>query len=107
MRSKNLCQVAAALGAGATLSGAFDESVLARLLQVDEREEGVLAQVLLHAGPVQLRQLAPAWLPAPMTDDLGIGITGTLHQGRRVARGRRSGRSTPWRRCLSVAIRCR
>lgn len=77
---ENLCQVAAVLGAGATLSDAFDESVLARLLQVDEREEGVLAQVLLHAGPVQLRQLAPAWLPAPMTDDLGIGITGTLHQ---------------------------
>ena len=77
---ENLCQVAAALGAGTTLSGAFDESVLARLLQVDEREEGVLAQVLLHAGPVQLRQLPPALLPAPITDDLGIGITGTLHQ---------------------------
>jgi SagB-type dehydrogenase family enzyme len=77
---ENLCQVAAALGAGTTLSGAFDESVLARLLQVDEREEGVLAQVLLHAGPVQLRQLPPALLPAPITDDLEIGITGTLHQ---------------------------
>ena len=77
---ENLCQVAAALGAGATLSGAFDESVLARLLQVDEREEGVLAHVLLHAGPVQLRQLPPALLPAPIADDLGIGITGTLHQ---------------------------
>ena len=77
---ENLCQVAAALGAGATLSGAFDESVLARLLQVDQREEGVLAQVLLHAGAVQLRQRAPAWLPAPIADDLGIGITGTLHQ---------------------------
>lgn len=76
---ENLCQVAAALGAGSTPLVAFDESVLARFLQVDEREEGVLAQVVLHASAMRVRPLPPAPRAAPITDDLALGITGTMH----------------------------
>ncbi len=103
---ENLCQVAAALGAGTTLSGAFDESALARLLQVDEREEGVLAQVLLHAGPVQLRQLPPALLLRRSRTTWESASPGPCTSPPHCA-GRRSGRPTSLRRRKSRAIRCR
>lgn len=91
---ENARQAAAALGGGATLLPWFDEAALAQRLQVDEAEEGVLAQVLLHATPVRLirpRQ-APepaALVAAPRAAAPGsaapagtvLGVTAAIHRG--------------------------
>lgn len=76
---ENTRQTAAALGGGATLLPWFDEAALAQRLRVDEAEEGVLAQVLLHAAAVRL--VRPPHAPgAAVLGDAALGVTAAIHR---------------------------
>lgn len=76
---ENLCQTAAALGGGALLLPGFDETALAQRLRVDEAEEGVLAQALLHAEPMRLLPPRQSLRAAAMPPSTLLGVTAAIH----------------------------
>ena len=80
---ENLRVTARSLGLHARAVPAFDESRVARALQVDEAEEGVLALIALDAGaPTPPPPLPPtAWrvAPVPTTPSAALGVTAAMH----------------------------
>jgi SagB-type dehydrogenase family enzyme len=77
---ENARQTAEALGGGISLLPWFDEAALALRLGVDEADEGVLAQLLLHAGPVRLSRPVQTPLPAGLDGSTPLGITSAVHR---------------------------
>lgn len=82
---ENLRVASGAVGAGAMLLPAFDESRVAATLGVDENEEGVLAMVaLLRRGPQDGAAVlaAPRWRPAPLLAEeaSALGVTAAVHR---------------------------
>ena len=77
---ENARQVAGALGGDISLLPWFDEAALAERLGVDEADEGVLAQLLLHDGPVRLLRPAQAPPPPGLDGSTPLGITSAVHR---------------------------
>jgi SagB-type dehydrogenase family enzyme len=82
---ENLRVTARSLGLQVRAVPAFDESRLARALQVDEAEEGVLALMALDAGtgastpPPPLPPAAWRVAPVPSTAGAALGVTAAMH----------------------------
>ena len=80
---ENLRVVARAAGARLTLLPVFEESRVARSLQIDEKQEGVIAVLLLQPGAAgPLPALQPAhWAPATGVDAYSrpLGVTEAIH----------------------------
>lgn len=87
---ENLCVAADACGCTASLQPAFDEAGVAVALDVDEREEGVLAHALLRPGRGQAAlsdaiapsrtEAAAAWRPGTQSSGTALGVTDAVHR---------------------------
>jgi SagB-type dehydrogenase family enzyme len=75
---ENLRAAALALGVEARPLRAFDEAEAARLLGVDEAEEGVLSRWEL--GPTAAPPPAVAWSPAALAAQAALGVTDAIHR---------------------------
>lgn len=79
---ENLRVAAAAMGLRADFVTAFDEAAVARALALDERVEGVLAQLWLGAaaGAVPAATTPGEWRSALADDAQPLGMTQTVHR---------------------------